>query len=106
MDPSHIHRSGEDPAKALPAVLPRVGHIHIRDCKGRGPSPGEPADQACGRGEIDLGGYFRAMVEGGYDGAVCLEVIGAGKYELPRRDIIAAESYGYMNACLKTLGAR
>jgi hypothetical protein len=37
---------------------------------------------------------------------VCLEVIGAGKYELARRDIIAAESYGYMNACLKALGAR
>ena len=46
------------------------------------------------------------MVEGKYDGAVCLEVIGAGKYELPRRDVIAAESYGYMNAILKALGAR
>jgi sugar phosphate isomerase/epimerase len=106
MDPSHIYRAGEDPAKALPAVLSRMGHVHIRDCKGRGPSPGEPCDQACGRGEIDLRGYFRAMVEGRYDGAVCLEVIGAGKHELPRRDIIAAESYGYMNACLKALGAR
>lgn len=106
MDPSHIFRAGEDPAKALPAVLSRVGHIHIRDCKGRGPSPGEPCDQACGRGDIDLPGYFKAMAAGKYDGAVCLEVIGAGKYELARRDIIAAESYGYMNACLKALGAR
>ncbi len=106
MDPSHIYRAGEDPARALPAVLSRVGHVHIRDCKGRGPSPGEPADQACGRGEIDLAGYFKAMVAGGYDGAVCLEVIGAGKYEMPRRDVIAAESYGYMNAILKSLGAR
>ena len=106
MDPSHIYRAGENPEKALPAVLSRVGHIHIRDCKGRGPSPGDPCDQACCRGEIDLRGYFRAMVEGKYDGAVCLEVIGAGKYELPRRDVIAAESYGYMNAILKALGAR
>jgi sugar phosphate isomerase/epimerase len=106
MDPSHIYRSGENPAEALPAVLSRVGHVHIRDCKGRGPSPGEPADQACGRGDIDLAGYFKAMVEGKYDGPVCLEVIGAGKYELPRRDVIAAESYGYMNAILKSLGAR
>ncbi len=71
-----------------------------------GPGPGEPCDQACGRGDIDLRGYFQAMVSGRYDGPVCLEVIGAGKYELPRRDIIAAESYGYMNACLKALGAR
>ena len=42
--------------------------------------------------------------DGGYDGPVCLEVIGAGKYELPQGAIIAAESYGYMNACLKALG--
>ena len=106
MDPSHIYRAGEDPAQALPAVLSRVRHIHIRDCKGRGPSPGEPRDQACGRGDIDLYGYFKAMVNGQYRGPVCLEVIGAGSYELPRRDVIAAESFGYMNACLKALGAR
>lgn len=106
MDPSHIYRAGEDPAKALPAVLRRVKHIHIRDCKGRGPSPGEPRDQACGRGDVDLRGYFAAMVDGGYEGPVCLEVIGAGGYEMPRRDVIAAESFGYMNACLKALGAR
>lgn len=106
MDPSHIHRAGEFAEKALPAVIKRVKHIHIRDCRGRGPSPGEPKDQACGRGEIDLMGYFRAMVEGGYDGPVCLEVIGAGKYELSQKAIVAAESYGYMNACLKALKAR
>lgn len=106
MDPSHIYRAGENPAVALPAVLSRVKHIHIRDCKGKGPSPGEPRNQACGRGEIDLMGYFKAMVAGKYDGPVCLEVIGAGKYELPPRDVIAAESFGYINACLKALGAR
>jgi sugar phosphate isomerase/epimerase len=106
MDPSHIYRAQENPAEALPAVLSRVRHIHIRDCKGRGPSPGEPCDQACGRGDIDLRGYFKAMVDAHYKGPVCLEIIGAGKYELGRRDVIAAESYGYMNACLKALGAR
>ena len=106
MDPSHIWRAGEDPAKALPQVLARMRHIHIRDCKGRGPSPGEARDQACGRGEIDLRGYFAAMVSGGYDGPVCLEVIGAAKYDLETRAIVAAESYGYMNACLRALGAR
>jgi len=106
MDPSHIHRAGEDPAEALPAVLGRVRHVHIRDCKGSGRSPGEPCDQACGRGRIDLMGYFRAMVDGGYDGPVCLEIIGAGKYDLSRQAILAAESYGYINACLKALGAR
>jgi sugar phosphate isomerase/epimerase len=106
MDPSHIHRSGERAEQALPAVIKRVKHIHIRDCRGKGPSPGEPKDQACGRGDIDLMGYFKAMVDGGYDGPVCLEVIGAAKYELSQQAIIAAESYGYMNACLKALKAR
>lgn len=106
MDPSHIYRAGEDPAEALRPVLARVKHIHIRDCKGRGPSPGAPPDQACGRGDIDLLAYCRVMVEGGYDGPVCLEVIGAGQMELPDVVTIAAETYGYLNACLKTLGAR
>jgi sugar phosphate isomerase/epimerase len=106
MDPSHIFRAGERPEQALPQVISRVRHIHIRDCKGRGPSPGEPKDQACGRGDIDLFGYCEALVKGGYNGPVCLEVIGAGKYELGQRDVIAAESYGYINACLKKLGGR
>ena len=106
MDPSHIWRAGEDPAAALKQVLARVKHIHIRDCLGRGPGPGKPQDQACGRGDIDLFAYCKAMVEGGYSGPVCLEVIGAG--DLPQAEVamIAAESYGYLNACLRSLGAR
>jgi sugar phosphate isomerase/epimerase len=106
MDPSHIHRGGETPADALKQVLPWVKHIHIRDCKGPGPSPGAPPDQACGRGDIDLMAYCKVMVDGGYSGPVCLEVIGANQMELPDVSIIAAESYGYLNACLKALGAR
>lgn len=105
MDPSHIHRAGENPAKALPAVLSRMKHIHIRDCKGEGPSPGDPTNQACGRGDIDLFGYFRAMVDADYNGPVCLEVIGPDQ-SLTDATRIAAESYGYMNAILKNLGAR
>ena len=105
MDPSHIYRAGENPEEALPPVLSRTGHIHIRDCKGRGPTPGEPALQACGRGDIDLFGYFKAMVDGQYDGPVCLEVIGPAQ-SMTQAATIAAESYGYMNACLKQLGAR
>ena len=106
MDPSHIWRAGEDPAQALAAVLSRTKHIHIRDCLGKGPGPGTPQNQACGRGDIDLMAYCKAMVEGGYSGPVCLEVIGAGEMESPDVAIIAAESYGYLNACLKMLGAR
>ena len=106
MDPSHIYRGQEYPEIALPQVLSRVKHIHIRDCKGRAQGPGTPATQACGRGDIDLMAYCRAMVNGGYDGPVCLEVIGALAMDLPSVSIIAAESYGYLNACLKALDAR
>ena len=78
MDPSHIYRAGENPAEALrPVISPRAAHPHPR-LQRRGPGPGSPADQACGRGDIDLVGYCRVLVDGGYDGPVCLEVIGAG----------------------------
>jgi sugar phosphate isomerase/epimerase len=106
MDPSHIYRSGENPEEALPQVLDRVKHIHIRDCIERVGSPGTPTNQACGRGNIDLFAYCKAMVDGGYRGPVDLEVIGVGNLSLPEVSIIAAESYGYLNACLKKLDAR
>lgn len=106
MDPSHIHRAGEVPKDALKQVISRVKHVHIRDCKGLGPPPGPPELQACGRGDIDLIGYCKVMADASYDGPVNLEIIGAGNYELSRCAIIAAESYGYLNACLKACGAR
>jgi sugar phosphate isomerase/epimerase len=106
MDPSHIHRAGEVPKAALKDVIARVKHVHIRDCVGLGPSPGTPELQACGRGDIDLLGYCKVMVDAGYDGPVNLEVIGAKEYALSRCAIIAAESYGYLNSCLKASGGR
>ena len=106
MDPSHVHRAGENPEEALPQVLSRVRHVHIRDCLGRQKGPGIPRNQACGRGDINLWAYCKAMVDGDYSGPVSLEVIGATDHELPLVSIIAAESYGYLNACLKALGGR
>jgi sugar phosphate isomerase/epimerase len=106
MDPSHIHRAGEIPKDAMRQVVSRVKHVHIRDCMGSGPSPGPPELQSCGRGEIDLMGYCRVLADAGYDGPINLEVIGAAEYALNRCAIIAAESYGYLNACLRSCGAR
>jgi sugar phosphate isomerase/epimerase len=106
MDPSHIHRAHEDPAESLKAVLPRVRHVHIRDCKGREQSPGKPEMQANGRGDIDLLAYIRVLHEGGYSGPVDLEVIGAKEYPLERCCMIAAESRGHMQAALQACGAR
>jgi sugar phosphate isomerase/epimerase len=107
MDPSHIFRAGERPEVAIRDVLPRVRHVHIRDYRSGQPGPGPVELQACGRGNIDLWGYCGALVEGGYDGPVCLEVIGAGpQHDLGQVCTVAAESYGYLNACLRRLGAR
>lgn len=106
MDPSHIHRAGEDPVKALREVISRVKHVHIRDCRGRQQGPGEPGEQANGRGEIDLLGYIRVLKEGGYAGPVDLEVIGAREYPVERCCVIAAEARGHMQACLQACGAR
>ncbi|MFP4382314.1 MAG: sugar phosphate isomerase/epimerase family protein [Candidatus Sumerlaeia bacterium] len=106
MDPSHIWRADENPVEAIAAVVDRIKHVHIRDCKGRQQSPGKPEDQANGRGDIDLLGYVRVLHENGYDGPLDLEVIGAKEYELPACVTIAAEARGHMQACLQACGAR
>jgi sugar phosphate isomerase/epimerase len=106
MDPSHIYRAGENPVEALHAVVNRVKHVHIRDCKGRQRGPGAPENQANGRGDIDLLGYIRVLHESNYTGPVNLEVIGAKDYAIEQCCTIAAESRGHMQACLQACGAR
>lgn len=105
MDPSHIWRGGEEPENELPKIVQYMKHVHIRDCSIRQGSPGTPEQQMCGTGKINLYGYFKALVDNQYDGPVCLEVIGPDR-DLAHATLIAAESYGYMNACLRMLGAR
>ena len=106
MDPSHIHRAGENPVEAIAAVISRVKHVHIRDCKGREPGPGKPEMQASGRGDIDLVGYIRVLHENNYTGPLNLEVIGAKEYDAAQCSVIVAESRGHMQACLHACGAR
>ena len=105
MDPSHIHRAGENTVEALSAVISTVKHVHIRDCAVPEGGPGDPESQACGRGDIDLFGYIKVLHESELDVAANLEVIGAKEYELGAVATIAAESRGYLNACLKACGA-
>lgn len=106
MDPSHIYRAGEDPVEAIAAVISRVKHVHIRDCKGRQQGPGPAELQANGRGDINLVGYIRVLYEHGYNGPLDLEIIGAKDYPLEQCCIIAAESRGHMQASLQACGAR
>lgn len=106
MDPSHIYRANENPVEAIAAVISRVKHVHIRDCKGRQQGPGKPEMQANGRGDIDLVGYVRVLHENGYTGPLDLEIIGAKEYSVEQCCVIAAESRGHMQACLQACGAR
>ncbi|MBR6058267.1 MAG: sugar phosphate isomerase/epimerase [Victivallales bacterium] len=108
MDPSHIYRANENPVDAIAAVISRIKHVHIRDCKGRQQGPGEPCNQANGRGDIDLLGYIRVLRKYNYDGPIDLEVIGtkAKGYELPACVAIAAETKGHLTACLQAVGER
>ncbi len=106
MDPSHIYRGGENPVEAIAAVISRVKHVHIRDCKGRQMNPGLPPLQANGRGDIDLVGYIRVLHEHDYSGPLDLEIIGAKELPLEQCIVIAAESRGHMQACLQACGAR
>ena len=106
LDPSHIHRAGANPVDLAETVVSRVKHVHIRDCKGRQQGPGPPHEQANGRGDIDLLGFVRVLHSAGYTGPVNLEIIGAKEYELTACVAIAAESRGYLQACLQACGAR
>lgn len=106
MDPSHIYRANEDPVDAVKAVISRIKHLHIRDCKGRQQGPGRPEDQANGRGDINLVGFISMLHEHGYSGPLNLEVIGAKEYSVEQCCVIAAEARGHMQACLQACGAR
>ena len=82
---------------AAPAAKPLAGH-----------GPGEPFEQANGRGDIDLLGYIATLHRHGYSGPLNLEVIGtrAKGYTLEQCCVIAGEARGHMQACLQACGAR
>lgn len=105
MDPSHFYRANENPEEVLPHIISRVKHVHIRDCKDRD-NGGSIQDQTCGRGNIDLMTFCNELVRGGYSGPISLEIIGSGGRSLTEVSTVCAESYGYLNACLKSLKVR
>ena len=102
-DPSHLYRSGDDPAQAALEIGERIVHSHFRDCPHRERPPGLPEQQVPGRGEIDIPKTLRALMDAGYEGVLDLEVIGAFTYPLSRQMGIAAEARGYLHRCLKEL---
>lgn len=104
-DPSHLYRNDEDIVASARALAPYVRHVHIRDCLTRERHVGPPETQIPGRGSLDLLAALRTLHEGGYDGYLDLEVIGAKAYPLARAMGLAAESRGYLWRCLQELAA-
>ena len=107
-DPSHLVRAGEDVAEAARqfTAAGAVVHSHFRDCLTQqiGGPPGPPEEQVPGRGRVDIPAVLRALKEGGYDGVLNLEVIGAKSYPVSRAMGIAAETRGYLNRVLQEIG--
>ncbi|HEV2125901.1 MAG TPA: sugar phosphate isomerase/epimerase [Chloroflexota bacterium] len=107
-DPSHLVRAGEDVAEAARqfTAAGAVIHSHFRDCLTTdvGGPPGPPVEQVPGRGRVDIPAVLRALRDGGYSGALDLEIIGAKQFPLSRAATIASEARGYLNRCLQELG--
>ena len=106
MDPSHIYRAGENPVEAMKAVIDRVKHVHIRDCKGRQQNPGKPGDAGQRAGRHRPGGLCRRVAPRRlYRGAGPRDHRRQGVRRGPlRRD--RCGSRGHMQACLQACGAR
>ncbi len=103
VDPSHLFRSGENPAEAAQAVASRIFHVHIRDCPQGVNGPGPIQQQVAGRGAIDLFQFCRTLGQSGYLGALTLEVIGAQEESLTEVAMLAAENRGYLHAVLRQM---
>jgi sugar phosphate isomerase/epimerase len=103
-DATHIGRVGDEPVAALEALKDYVIHMHIRDTQMDQLKISPPDGQIAGRGTVPLAGVVKKTVEIGYQGAVCLEIIGAGAYTLPQCTAIAAESRGYLKRLFEEAG--
>jgi hydroxypyruvate isomerase len=68
-DAYHAARSGSDPLREAPELLPLIAHVQYADCPGRG---------APGSGELDLDAFVDALEGAGYEGAVGLEFFADG----------------------------
>ncbi|WP_026699619.1 sugar phosphate isomerase/epimerase family protein [Salibacterium aidingense] len=96
-DATHVGRVGDDPVAAIEALQDNIIHTHIRDTFLEQLKIAAPEHQIAGRGTVPLQEITEKMMDTGYSGAVVLEIIGAGEYELPQVTAIAGESHGYLS---------
>ena len=72
-DFSHYRLRGLDMKETLDALLPKTAFIHVKDAAG---SPDDVRFLLPGEGDIDYVKLFQLLAEGGYAGAVVVEVSG------------------------------
>src|SRR5262249_22307148 len=101
-DPGNAAAAGETPYPTGYALLPkdRIGYMHCKDVVRA--ADGKSRWMAMGRGIIDWGGQFSAMIKDGYRGTVSLETHwrGAGTPEESSR-----QSWAGMKGLLQRAGA-
>lgn len=77
LDTAHTTIAGMDPVQAVRKYLPRISYMHLKDVQ---PDPENlnPAPmsrfRALGLGSVDFVGVKDALVSGGYDGVLCVEL--------------------------------
>lgn len=98
LDFSHFEAAGLPMEASVAALVPYTVHTHVKDVRGRAPNhefliPGE--------GGFDYPAFLRVLAEGGYDGAITVE-ISVMVQRRPEYDPIAAvrQAYGVLAPAL------
>jgi sugar phosphate isomerase/epimerase len=91
LDFSHFEAAGLPMEECVSALAPYTVHTHVKDVRGRAPAhefliPGE--------GGFDYPGFLRALRDGGYDGAITVE-ISVMVQRRPEYDAFAAVRQAY-----------
>jgi sugar phosphate isomerase/epimerase len=91
VDTGHFHSAEVDTIAFIREFGKKVINIHLKDHKGKQSVP-------IGEGEIDLKGIVKALDDGGYEGALAIEIEPKDPEKLPG---YARDSYVYMRRIVK-----
>lgn len=95
VDTGHFHAAGVDTRGFIGTYAERVVNVHVKDHQGSQSVP-------IGEGEIDLLGIFSDLMQGGYRGALALEIEPADTTRLP---LYVKESHRHLVGILDRLHA-
>ena len=105
IDPYHVFLAKESLTEAAKKLVPYLKYAHVQDFK-FGPdgkfAKASPIEKAPGRGEVDIPGYLKVLIDGGYEGPLMVEIYGH-EMDLSTAILVTAQGHGYLDACLKIL---